>query len=53
MGRDATFAATDAADAIEAARVWAAESPRRAVVVTGSITLVGDALALAADGGWK
>ena len=36
---------------IEAARVWAAESPRRAVVVTGSITLVGEAIALAARRG--
>ncbi len=32
---------------------WAAERPRRAVVVTGSITLVADALARAEEGGWK
>jgi dihydrofolate synthase/folylpolyglutamate synthase len=40
-------------DAIDDARDWAAESPRRAVVVTGSITLVGEAIALAATEGWK
>jgi len=39
-------------EAIEDARSWAAASPRRAVVVTGSITLVGDALALAAEQHW-
>ncbi|QEO09724.1 bifunctional folylpolyglutamate synthase/dihydrofolate synthase [Protaetiibacter larvae] len=43
----------DVADAVEAARVWASESPRRAVIVTGSITLVGDVIALAEAGGWK
>jgi dihydrofolate synthase/folylpolyglutamate synthase len=50
---DLVFEHPDAADAVEAARVWASESPRRAVVVTGSITLVGDAIAIARDGGWK
>jgi dihydrofolate synthase/folylpolyglutamate synthase len=40
-------------DAIEAARAWAAEQPRRAVIVTGSITLIGEAMALADDRGWK
>jgi dihydrofolate synthase/folylpolyglutamate synthase len=40
-------------DAIEAAREWAAEQPRRAVIVTGSITLIGEAMALADDRGWK
>lgn len=39
--------------AIEDARAWAAESPRRAVVVTGSITLVGEAISLAAEEGWR
>jgi dihydrofolate synthase/folylpolyglutamate synthase len=43
----------DAASAFEAARAWAADAPRRAVIVTGSITLVADALAAAAEGGWK
>ncbi|AYF96965.1 bifunctional folylpolyglutamate synthase/dihydrofolate synthase [Protaetiibacter intestinalis] len=50
---DAVFVHHELADAVEAARVWASESPRRAVVVTGSITLVGDVIALARDGGWK
>jgi len=50
---DAVFEHPDAGDAVEAARVWASESPRRAVVVTGSITLVGDVIAIARDGGWK
>lgn len=40
-------------EAIGAARAWAAESPRRAVVVTGSITLVGDAIQLAERENWK
>ncbi|CAO1652216.1 bifunctional folylpolyglutamate synthase/dihydrofolate synthase [Salinibacterium sp. NSLL150] len=41
------------AEAMELARSWAAENERRAVVVTGSITLVGEALALAEAEGWK
>ena len=41
------------AEAIQRARGWAAESDRRAVVVTGSITLVGEAIALADSEGWK
>jgi dihydrofolate synthase/folylpolyglutamate synthase len=40
-------------EAVQQARTWAAESPGRAVVVTGSITLVGEAIALAAAEGWK
>lgn len=39
-------------EAIAEAREWAQEGERRAVVVTGSITLVGEAIALAADGEW-
>lgn len=45
------FAGLD--EAMEGARDWAGAAPRRAVVVTGSITLVGDAMAIAADGDWK
>jgi dihydrofolate synthase / folylpolyglutamate synthase len=41
------------ADALEGARDWAAAKPRRAVLVTGSITLVGEAIALAATRKWK
>ena len=40
-------------EAIVRARHWAAESERRAVIVTGSITLVGEAIELAAAGKWK
>ncbi|MBI5161458.1 MAG: bifunctional folylpolyglutamate synthase/dihydrofolate synthase [Micrococcales bacterium] len=40
-------------EALDAARAWAAQSPRRAVVVTGSITLVADAMRLAQSEGWK
>jgi dihydrofolate synthase/folylpolyglutamate synthase len=39
--------------ALEAAREWAAEGEKRAVLVTGSITLVGDAITLATLGKWK
>lgn len=35
------------------ARAWAAQSERRAVLITGSITLVGEAIALATAEGWK
>ncbi|MGV8969095.1 MAG: bifunctional folylpolyglutamate synthase/dihydrofolate synthase [Microbacteriaceae bacterium] len=42
-----------AEQALDAARMWAEQSPRRAVIVTGSITLVGEAIALAATEGWK
>jgi dihydrofolate synthase / folylpolyglutamate synthase len=42
-----------AADALAEAREWAAKAPKRAVLVTGSITLVGEAIALAAAQGWK
>jgi len=41
------------AEALELARNWAAESEKRAVLVTGSITLVGEAIALATAGKWK
>jgi len=39
--------------AMRDARAWAAQGERRAVVVTGSITLVGEAIALSAAEGWK
>ncbi|TPX04486.1 dihydrofolate synthase, partial [Schumannella luteola] len=50
---DAVRLHDDVADAVEAAREWAAQSPRRAVVVAGSITLVGEVIALAEAEGWK
>ncbi|NYD66202.1 bifunctional folylpolyglutamate synthase/dihydrofolate synthase [Agromyces atrinae] len=39
-------------DALVAAREWAASAPRRAVVVTGSIVLVGEAITVAEREGW-
>jgi dihydrofolate synthase/folylpolyglutamate synthase len=39
--------------AVQDARTWAEDAPRRAVVVTGSITLVGEAIQLASSEGWK
>jgi dihydrofolate synthase/folylpolyglutamate synthase len=50
---DATYQFETVEHAINDARAWAAEAPGRAVVVTGSITLVGEAIALAAAEGWK
>jgi len=52
-GQDSTFQYGYASDALKAARAWAAEAPKRGVVVTGSITLVGDAIQLAEREGWK
>ena len=46
-----TFRFDELAQALDQAREWARESPRRAVLVTGSITLVGEAIALADAGG--
>ncbi|WP_405372781.1 MULTISPECIES: bifunctional folylpolyglutamate synthase/dihydrofolate synthase [unclassified Microbacterium] len=43
----------DLGQAAEAARAWAAESDRRAVVIAGSVVLAGEALALAAAEEWK
>ncbi|MHA7986743.1 bifunctional folylpolyglutamate synthase/dihydrofolate synthase [Rathayibacter sp. CAU 1779] len=43
----------DLGDAVEAARAWASADPRRAVVVTGSIALIGETLALAQEREWK
>lgn len=41
------------AEAISAARAWAEQAPRRGVVITGSITLIGDAISIAAAEGWN
>lgn len=43
----------EAAEAMSAARDWAQDRSGRAVLVTGSITLVGEAIAIAAADGWK
>ena len=50
---DAVYQYDEFEAAVSAARDWAAEGPNRAVLITGSITLVGEAIALAAAGGWK
>jgi dihydrofolate synthase/folylpolyglutamate synthase len=50
---DAVASYDDLAEAIEAAREWALAEPKRAVVVTGSITLIGDAMTIAEDRNWK
>ncbi|CAN5155824.1 folylpolyglutamate synthase/dihydrofolate synthase family protein [soil metagenome] len=39
--------------AIAEARQWAEQGPRRGVLITGSITLIGEALQLAEAEGWK
>ncbi|SFR77303.1 dihydrofolate synthase / folylpolyglutamate synthase [Agromyces sp. CF514] len=39
-------------DALDEARDWATEGDKRAVVVTGSVLLVGEAIAIASDRGW-
>lgn len=41
------------AEAVDAAREWAASSERRAVVIAGSIVLAGEALRLSEDEDWK
>ena len=53
VGDEATIVYGDALDALESAREWAGEGGRRAVVVTGSIVLVGAAMAYAEEQEWK
>jgi dihydrofolate synthase/folylpolyglutamate synthase len=53
VGAERVVVSGYASDAIRDARAWAEQSPRRAVVVTGSITLVADVLRLAEQEGWK
>ena len=50
---EAVIVYSDAIDALEGAREWAQEEPRRAVVVAGSIVLVGQAMAYAEEQEWK
>ena len=51
--QDSTYQFETFEQAVADARAWAAESDRRAVLVTGSITLVGEAIALAGSERWK
>jgi len=50
---DATYQYDTLEHALDAAREWALQAPKRGIVVTGSITLVGDAIQLADREGWK
>lgn len=52
-GQDSTDRFENVVLALADARAWAAQSDRRAVLVTGSITLVGEAIALATAERWK
>ena len=52
VGDERTFRFDDVSDALDSAREWASEGTKRAVIVTGSITLVGEALVLAEAGEW-
>jgi len=47
-----TFRFDDVAAALNGARDWAAEGPKRAVLVTGSIVLVGETITIATAGEW-
>ena len=53
VGRDRVSVELNPRRAIELARETAGSSPRGAVLVTGSISLVGDAITLAKNEGWK
>jgi dihydrofolate synthase/folylpolyglutamate synthase len=52
VGADRVDVADRLDDALDEARDWAARGEKRGVVVTGSITLVGDAIAIAEDREW-
>lgn len=52
-GADATYEFDTLDEALDDARRWAGEGTNRAVLVTGSITLVGETMAIAAREGWK
>jgi dihydrofolate synthase / folylpolyglutamate synthase len=53
VGADRVSVETSLEAALEAARDRAGETEKGAVLVTGSITLIGDAIAYARDQGWK
>jgi dihydrofolate synthase/folylpolyglutamate synthase len=50
---DAVYQYATLEHAMEQAREWALQAPKRGIVITGSITLVGDAIQLAEREGWK
>jgi dihydrofolate synthase / folylpolyglutamate synthase len=51
-GPDATDDFASVESALDAAREWASAGENRAVVVSGSITLIGEAMTVAAEQGW-
>lgn len=53
VGADRVLAFDRLEDALEEARDWAGAESGRGVVATGSVTLVGEVLAYAADRGWS
>ena len=53
VGDEATLEFDDFTSAIDGAREWASQGPKRGVLVTGSITLIGEAIAMAEAGAWK
>jgi dihydrofolate synthase/folylpolyglutamate synthase len=53
LTEDGSHEFDDLESALEDARAWADAAPGRAVLVTGSITLIGDTLELADEQGWK
>ncbi|GAA2237624.1 Mur ligase family protein [Herbiconiux moechotypicola] len=52
-GADRVVVEVELRDALQTARELAADAEQGAVLVTGSITLVGEVIALAAEEGWK
>ncbi|KQO93771.1 bifunctional folylpolyglutamate synthase/dihydrofolate synthase [Leifsonia sp. Leaf264] len=52
VDQDVVFQFDSVIDALDDARRWASDAPRRAVIVTGSITLVAEAIEIAADADW-
>ena len=52
VGDERTFRFDDVSDALGSARDWAGEGTQRAVIVTGSIALVGETIVLADAGEW-
>ena len=53
VGSDRVIVERSVEAALDAARELASETEKGAVIVTGSITLIGDAMAYARDQGWK
>ncbi|CAN5221204.1 folylpolyglutamate synthase/dihydrofolate synthase family protein [soil metagenome] len=51
-GAESTDDFADVESALDAARQWANAGENRAVVVSGSITLIGEAMTVAAEQGW-